>query len=467
MELVASTARSCTARSASGRSSTGRSSTAAVAARSGTGRSSTATSSARSSTARSSAAPVVTGVAAALWLAAADLRQAALLQQAAQVAALAWLAAARRRTAVSRSRSTASSDRSCTGRSSTAASSARSCTGRSSTATVAARSSTGRGSTAASSARSCTGRSSTAAVAARSSTARSSTATIAASVGTRSCTARSRVTTGVPVEPEQTSVSNARTCNQHQSGGQSRPLHLEISKCSRGSLRWEADWLAVIGLPGSDPHSLRQCVGPPAHLFGLPAGTSASVWGDFRQFRNPEVQRSGQGRFDDCAACNMPGVADPANRAFHIRKTDFNSSCFHKKTCGKLPQTGAARITSLGIQLQTDYSHHLCQDFLDRNRAAPGNDSVLELPVSNRIAISFDARFRLGRITLTECGWTFPGPAFRPKSSAHRISRGIVHETSEGSWFVPPQSSCTSRRSSRDRRGDVLREGEESPGRNH
>ena len=439
MELVASTARSCTARSASGRSSTGRSSTAAVAARSGTGRSSTATSSARSSTARSSAAPVVTGVAAALWLAAADLRQAALLQQAAQVAALAWLAAARRRTAVSRSRSTASSDRSCTGRSSTAASSARSCTGRSSTATVAA----------------------------RSSTARSSTATIAASVGTRSCTARSRVTTGVPVEPEQTSVSNARTCNQHQSGGQSRPLHLEISKCSRGSLRWEADWLAVIGLPGSDPHSLRQCVGPPAHLFGLPAGTSASVWGDFRQFRNPEVQRSGQGRFDDCAACNMPGVADPANRAFHIRKTDFNSSCFHKKTCGKLPQTGAARITSLGIQLQTDYSHHLCQDFLDRNRAAPGNDSVLELPVSNRIAISFDARFRLGRITLTECGWTFPGPAFRPKSSAHRISRGIVHETSEGSWFVPPQSSCTSRRSSRDRRGDVLREGEESPGRNH
>lgn len=55
------------------------------------------------------------------------------------------------------------------------------------------------------------------------------------------------------MEPEQTSVSNARTCNQHQSGGQSRPLHLEISKCSRGSLRWEADWLAVIGLPGLIP----------------------------------------------------------------------------------------------------------------------------------------------------------------------------------------------------------------------
>ena len=191
-ELVASTARSGTGWAA--RSGTGRSCTAAVAvaaavtARSGTG---WGTAVRRSITA---------GV-----LVAALLRLEALLHQATEAAALLLLmAAARGSTAIRRSRSTARSGWGTAARSSAATIAARSGTGRSGTG-IAARSGTG--------------------WAARSGTARSRTG-----IAARRCTGRSRVTARVPVQLEQASVGNTRASNDQQGSGQSRPLHLEISR---------------------------------------------------------------------------------------------------------------------------------------------------------------------------------------------------------------------------------------------
>ena len=193
-ELVASTARSGTGRAA--RSGTGRSCTAAVAAavtaRSGTG---WGTAVRRSITA---------GV-----LVAALLRLEALLHQATEAAALLLLmAAARGSTAIRRSRSTARSGWGTAARSSAATIAA----------TIAARSGTGRSGTGIA-ARSGTG------WAARSGTARSRTG-----IAARRCTGRSRVTARVPVQLEQASVGNTRASNDQQGSGQSRPLHLEISR---------------------------------------------------------------------------------------------------------------------------------------------------------------------------------------------------------------------------------------------
>ncbi len=140
-ELVASTARSGTG----------------WAARSGTGRSCTGVT-ARSGTRRSTAVRRSTAAAA---LAAVHLRQAALLQQAAEAVAL-LLRAAARSTAVSRSR----------------------CTARSGWGTAA--------------------RSSSTSIAARSGTSRSRTG-----IAARRCTGRSRITARVPVQLEQACVRNA------------------------------------------------------------------------------------------------------------------------------------------------------------------------------------------------------------------------------------------------------------------
>jgi hypothetical protein len=173
-ELVASTARSGTGR----------------AARSGTG---------RSTAVRRSVAAVIL------------LLLAALLEQATEAAALLLLrAAARGSTAIRRSRCTARSGWGTAARSSSG-SSTRSCTSRSGTG-IAARSGTGR--------------------AARSGTGRSRTG-----IAARRCTGRSRVTARVPVQLEQACVGNARASDDQQGSGQSRPLHLEISRVSGVTVR--------------------------------------------------------------------------------------------------------------------------------------------------------------------------------------------------------------------------------------